>query len=430
MKNIVITILLAAVSCLELKAQNPAPADQQSKPTAITNAHIVVGNGTVYENGTITFRDGKIEKVGANFQPGSEYNVINVGGKHIYPGLISPNSQLGLNEIAAVRTTHDYAEIGEYNPNIRAIVAYNTDSEVIPTVRSNGVLVAQVTPVSGVISGSSSVVYNDGWNWEDAVVKTDEGIWLTWPSRTSRSFNFETFEVEEKKNEKYDVTLLELRQMLQSSKAYAESENPTFNLKLEAAKGLFDGSRKLYINADNGKQIIESVKFAESMGIQKIVIVGAESPELALDFLKTRNIPVLVNSTHRRPNRDDEGVWSAYELPKKLMDAGLLVGMYYNDSYWRSRNLAFVAGNCVAHGMAEKDALSLITINNAKILGIDDILGTLEAGKHATFIVTEGNILDMRTAKVEHAFIKGSEVDLDDKQKRLYEKYKVKYGLE
>jgi imidazolonepropionase-like amidohydrolase len=429
MKNI-LAFILTFLLVFPAIAQNPAPNNGQSKPMAIINAKIVVGNGTVYENGTITFKNGLIEEVGVNIPTGSEYTVIDVKGKHVYPGIISPNSQVGLNEIAAVRTTHDYAEIGQYNPNIRSIVAYNTDSEVIPTVRSNGVLVAQVTPVSGVISGSSSIVYNDGWNWEDAVIKTDEGIWITWPQKIVRSFNFQTYEVEEKKNEQYEPTIRELEAMMVSSQAYAENGDAAVNLKLEAMKGLFDGTKQLFINADDGKQIIEAIKFAERLSVKKSVIVGAEESDLAIEFMKSRDVPVLVNSTHRRPNRTDDAVWSAYELPKKLMDAGLTVGMYYNDSYWRSRNLPFVAGNCVAHGMSQENALKMITLNNAKILGIDDILGTLETGKHATFIVTTGDVLDMRFSKVEHAFIKGGEVDLDDKQKRLYEKYRTKYGLD
>jgi imidazolonepropionase-like amidohydrolase len=416
MKNI-LAFILTFLLVFPAIAQNPAPNSGQSKPMAIINAKIVVGNGTVYENGTITFKNGLIEEVGVNIPT-------------VYPGIISPNSQVGLNEIAAVRTTHDYAEIGQYNPNIRSIVAYNTDSEVIPTVRSNGVLVAQVTPVSGVISGSSSIVYNDGWNWEDAVIKTDEGIWITWPQKIVRSFNFQTYEVEEKKNEQYEPTIRELEAMMVSSQAYAENGDAAVNLKLEAMKGLFDGTKQLFINADDGKQIIEAIKFAERLSVKKSVIVGAEESDLAIEFMKSRDVPVLVNSTHRRPNRTDDAVWSAYELPKKLMDAGLTVGMYYNDSYWRSRNLPFVAGNCVAHGMSQENALKMITLNNAKILGIDDILGTLETGKHATFIVTTGDVLDMRFSKVEHAFIKGGEVDLDDKQKRLYEKYRTKYGLD
>lgn len=426
----ILAIIFTLSLVIPAAAQNPAPNGGQSEPTAIINAKIVTGNGTIYENGTITFKNGLIEKVGNNIQVGSDYKVIDANGRHIYPGIISPNSQVGLNEIGAVRTTHDYAEIGQYNPNVRAIVAYNTDSEVIPTVRSNGVLVAQVTPVSGVISGSSSVVYNDGWNWEDAVVKTDEGIWLSWPTKLVRSFNFQTYEREEKKNENYEPTIRELEAMMLSSKAYAENGDAAFNLKLNAMKGLFDGSKKLYIIADDGKQIIEAIKFAENMGVKKSVIVGAEQSDLAIELMKSKNIPVLVNSTHRIPNRTDDAAWSAYELPKKLMDAGLTVGMYYNDSYWRSRNLPFVAGNCVAFGMSQENALKMITLNNAKILGIDDILGSLEVGKHATFIITTGDVLDMRSAKVEHAFIKGGEVDLDDKQKRLYEKYRTKYGLD
>lgn len=431
MKNFIkITFLLAFV-VVQVYAQNPAPANKQNKPTAIVNARIVVGNGSIIEKGTLAFKNGIIEQVGDNITLGSEYKIIDANGKSIYPGLISPNSQVGLNEIAAVRTTQDYNEIGDYNPNVRALVAYNTDSEVIPTVRSNGVLVAQVTPEGGVIAGTSSVVYNDGWNWEDAVVKVDEGIWMNWPNLVERSFNRETFTVEEKKNEKYDQLLKEIENLFVDAKAYGDvkiAENA--NLKLKALEGLFNGNKTLYINASNGKQLVEAIKLTEKVGIQKIVFVGVENAELAYGLLKQKNIPVIVNSTHRMPSREDYGVWSAYELPKKLVDAGILVGMYYNDSYWRSRNLGFVAGNAAAHGLSKTDALKMITINNAKILGIDSILGSLEIGKHATFLITDGDILDMKSANVLNAYIKGGEVDLDDKQKRLYQKYKTKYGLD
>lgn len=431
MKHLINAFLLVAGISTAVFAQNPAPAGPQTKPTAIINARIVTGTGTIFENGTITFKNGLIENVGnAMTVNSSEYTVIDGKGKSVYPGLISPNSQLGLNEIGAVRTTHDFAEIGLYNPNVRALIAYNTDSEVIPTVRGNGVLVAQVTPTSGIISGTSSVVYNDGWNWEDAAIKKDGGVWLNWPSLIVRSFNQQTYEVEEKKNEKYLPTIRELKQLLMDASAYQDSQDPTVNLKLAAMTGLFDGSKQLFINASEGTQIIEAIKFAEEIGVKKIVIVGAENASLAYELMKQKNIPVLVNSTHRRPERDDFPVWSAYTLPKELMDAGLLVGMFYNDSYWRTRNLAFVAGNCVAFGMSQENALKMITVNNAKILGVDELVGSLEKGKHATLIITAGDVLDMKSSKVERAFIKGGEVNLDDKQKRLYEKYKTKYNLD
>ena len=148
-----------------------------------------------------------------------------------------------------------------------------------------------------------------------------------------------------------------------------------------------------------------------------------------MNALKENNVPIIIPSTHRLPSKGDSDVWEAYKLPAKLVEKGILVGMHYNDSYWRTRNLPFVAGNAVAHGLTKAQALSMITINNAKILGIDKMVGTLEVGKHATFVISDGDILDMRTSKISQAFIKGAEVSLDDKQKRLAEKYNTKYGV-
>jgi imidazolonepropionase-like amidohydrolase len=427
-KLLTITTLLALFSANSM-AQNQAAGGPQKKAVTLTGGTIHVGNGQIIQNGSITFDKGIITYIGAKTTPSADAEVIDVTGKHVYPGLISPANQLGLVEIEAVRSTDDQTEVGAINPHVRALIAYNTDSELIPTVRGNGVLITQATPQGDVVAGMSSVMQLDGWNWEDAVLKADDGVHLNWVGYFKRDFNFETFTFAIKKNDKRDDLLRELDKTFNDAIAYNQTKNPVVtNVKMEAMRGLFDGTKNLYISADYGKEIIESIQFAKSKGVKKIVIIGGEEAMLAADFLKENNVPVILNTTHRLPNRADDDTDIAYKLPYLLSQKGVLVGLAYIGLNWRTRNLPFIAGNVAGHGMAKEDALKLITSNNAKILGIDKMVGTLENGKHATIVVSKGDILDMRTAKVELAFIQGKKVDLDDKQKRLYRKYMEKYG--
>jgi imidazolonepropionase-like amidohydrolase len=412
-------------------AQNQAAGSPQTKPIALVGATIHTAAGQVIENGVIVFDKGIITAVGG---AGTAYDktkteTIDVAGKKIYPGLISPANEIGLVEINSVRATSDVTEVGGINPHVRALIAYNTDSELIPTVRSNGILITQATPKGDIVAGMSSIMQMDGWNWEDAVLKKDDGIHLNWVGYFKRDIDFTNFSATTKKNDKRDDMLRELDKTFNDAIAYAQVKNPTVtNVKMEAMRGLFDGSKILYISADYGKEIIEAAQFAKAKGVKNIVIIGGEEALLAADFLKENNIPVIVNTTHRLPNNVDDDTDIAYKLPQLLAQRGILVGLAYIGLNWRTRNLPFLAGTVAGYGMDKEDALKLITANNAKILGIDKMVGTLQVGKHATLIVSAGDVLDMRTAKVEHAFIQGKKVDLDDKQKRLYRKYAEKYG--
>lgn len=421
-------MLLASVS----KAQNPAPALPQTSPIILTGATIHVGNGQVIENGILAFEKGIITQVGAASSvintTGAE--TIDVKGKHIFPGIISLNTTVGLQEIASVRATLDFNEVGQINPHIRALVAYNTDSEVIPTLRGNGILLSQSVPQGGVISGSSSVFYTDGWNWEDAVLKKDDGIWLSWPPFLSSSFNYEDFTVSVRRNDKRQEILNLFNSTFAEAKAYAELKdaNPV-NLRLAAMKPLFDGSVNLYIRADYGKDIVEAVKFAKEAGVKKVVIVGGDESYKVAAFLKENQVPVILNPTHRLPNRTDENVYLPYELPGMLHKAGVKVAITYADEWWRTRNLAFLAGTSSGFGdVSPEEALQFVTKNAAEIIGAEKSVGTIEKGKQASFLVSNGDILDMRGNVIQMVFIKGGKVNLDDKQKRLYEKYKTKYG--
>ncbi|WP_138477857.1 amidohydrolase family protein [Dyadobacter bucti] len=413
-------------------AQNPAPALPQTKPIVLTGATIHVGNGQVIENGVLAFDKGVITQVGpagsATNATGAE--TIDVKGKHIFPGIISLNTTVGLQEIASVRATLDFNEVGQINPHVRALIAYNTDSEVIPTLRGNGILLSQSVPQGGVISGSSSVFYTDGWNWEDAVLKKDDGIWLSWPPFLASSFNYEDFTVSVKRNDKRQEMLNLFYSTFAEAKAYAELKDPNpVNLRLAAMKPLFEGSANLYIRADYGKDIVEAVKFAKEAGVKKVVIVGGDESYKVAAFLKENQVPVILNPTHRLPNRADENVYLPYELPGLLHKAGVKVAITYADEWWRTRNLAFLAGTSSGFGdVSPEEALQFVTKNAAEIIGAEKSVGTIEKGKQASFLVSNGDILDMRGNVIQMVFIKGGKVNLDDKQKRLYEKYKTKYG--
>ncbi|MES2733090.1 MAG: amidohydrolase family protein [Bacteroidota bacterium] len=419
------------MASLSAFAQNPTPAKPQTKPIVLAGGTAHLGNGQVIQNAVIAFDKGILTAVGDASTAYDKTNaeVIDVTGKHVYPGLIAPVSTLGLQEIGAVRATIDYAETGSINPHVRSLMAYNTDSEVIPTVRAYGILLTQATPVGGTVPGCSSVMELDGWNWEDAALKKDDGLHLNWPGFFTFS-NPAEGPVVLKKNEAREEVFSELDRIFKDALAYSEQKNPLpTNLKLEAMRGLFDGSKRLYAHADYGKEIIEAVQFAKSHGVKQIVITGGNQAYTVADFLKENNIPVILSGVHSLPNRVDEDVDLPYKQPALLHKAGVLVSLSYEGEWWRARNIPFLAGTAAAYGVSKEEALQMITSNTAKILGIDQMVGTLEKGKHATLVISKGDLLDMRSNQVELAFIQGKKLTLDDRQKQLYRKYKEKYGL-
>ena len=426
MKKIIYILLVLAFHFA--KAQNPAPALPQSQAIVLKGGIFHLGNGQVLENGSIRFENGIITEIGSSVNE-SNCELINTNGKHIYPGLILPNNTVGLTEISAVRSTRDFQESGDFNPNVRSLIAYNTDSEIIPTMRSNGILLAQVTPQGGYISGTSSVMEMDGWNWEDAVNKADAGVHMNWVPTFTRDCSG-GFPHGLKKNDKRDEEIQQLDNFFNEALAYSKQEGTkNRNLKFEAMKGLFDGSKTLFINVNFSKEIVESVLFAKKHQVKKIVIAGGSDAYEVVSFLKENNIPVILNEIHRLPERDEEDVYHPYKLPYLLNKAGVLVSLAFEDPT-RARNLPFQAGTAIAYGVPKEEALKMITSNTAKILGIDDKVGVLEKGKQATLVVSNGDLLDMRSNAVIHAFIRGKKTDLDTRHKRLNKIYKDKYHLD
>ena len=408
----------------------PTPAVAQSEAILITGATAHIGNGKVIEDALIAFENGKITIVAdaktSRMDRAKYKKVIAASGKHVYPGLISMNTDLGLVEIGAVRQTVDNAEIGDINPSVRSIVAYNTDSQVPPTVRSNGILLAQITPSGGRVSGQSSVVELEGWNWEDAAYKVDEGVHVSFPTVMSGGFDFFTETFSQTKNVNFAKQIGELEQFFSEAKAYAAQTNPlSKNLKFEAMRDLFTQKKTLYIRANMAKEITEGVLFGKKMGC-RTVIVGGKDAYMVTDVLKNNNVAVILNETQDLPSRVDDDIDQPFKNPALLKKAGVTFCLSVNGN-WQQRNLALMAGQAVAFGLPYEDAIAAITSESAKILGIDKTVGTLEESKDATLIITEGDVLDMRTSKVTQAFIRGKEIDLNNKQKDLYRRFKTKY---
>jgi len=434
MKNIFFTITL--VLAIKVVAQ-VIPSNKQLK-ILFTGANIHTGKGEVLKNGAIGFKDGKInfllsaeelQRVRINR---TEFDtIINLNGKEIYPAFIAPNSTLGLNEVDAVRATQDFAETGIYNPHVRSIIAYNTDSKVTPTVRSNGVLYAQITPREGVISGKSSIVQFDAWNWEDAVIKIDDGIHLNFPSMLQRSGWWAEPEASTSNN-KYDEQINELKQFFNDASFYSKSkDHPEKNLRLEAMNSVFNGSANLYVHVDYVKDIVASIKFLKSYNIPKIVLVGGKDAYKITSLLKQHNIPVMLNRVHDLPDLEQDDLDLPYKLPYLLQKDSILFCLQNQGDMegMNTRNLPFLAGTACAYGLTKEQAIASISYNAAKILGIEDKIGSLEIGKQASIIISKGDVLDMKTSVIEYAFIDGRMIDLDNHQKQLYKKFSKKYNL-
>ena len=410
--------------------QTPAPA--QSETIILKGATAHLGNGNVIENSIIVFENGKITNISGPSGPEKMGKTINIAGKHVYPGIIAPVSTLGLAEIDAIRPTRDFDEIGDFIPNIRSLIAYNAESKVVESMRPNGVLLAQITPQGGDISGTSSIVQLDAWNWEDAAVKIDDGIHLHWPNTMRRGRWWMGEERGWKPNKKYEEDAAKFHSYIANAIAYGKSDPASLNEGFKAMQGLFDGSKTLYFYADGEKEIIDGITSLKESGIQKIVLVGGYEAYKIIPFLKQNNIPVIVDRVHTNPNADDDDYDLPYKLPKLLADGGLTVSLNARGQMERmnTRNLPFYAGQVIGQGMDKEAALQMITSNTAKILGIDNSYGTLEVGKSATLFVSEGDALDMSGNIVTHAFIDGREVSLETHQTKLWKRYANKYGQE
>ena len=389
-------------------------------------AHL--GNGEVIQNAAISIKNDTFDLVAdaskIRINPNAFDTIHKIYGKHVYPSFIVPNTTLGITEIDQVRASHDYKETGEINPNVKSLIAYNTDSKLPKTVRTNGVFIAQVTPRGGLISGQSSIMYLEGKNWEDAALKIDDGLHINWPNSFYQTGWWgEPGKIKE--NTEYQEKINKLDKLFSKAKSYS-IKSKIIDLKMESMKDLFSGGKNLYIHANNAADMRDAIYFAEKHKIKNIVIVGGEDALAISNILIEKNIPIILNRIHRLPKSQDSPIDDPFVQPKKLSKAGILFCLSYAGSMeaMGARNLPFTAGTSIAYGEEYENAVQSITLNAAKILGISDVIGSIETGKKATFFISSGDALDMRTNNVEQAFINGVSIDLNNHQKELFEKYK------
>lgn len=429
MKKLIIILLSHSLLLLGY-SQVPLPPGPQIDPILLKGGTLHIGDGTVIENALIGFENGKIVFV-TEVEPQdldlSNYKVMEINGQHVYPGFILPNSQLGLEEVSSIRAMSDFNETGEINPNVRSLVAYNTDSKLIGPTRFNGILLAETTPTGGRISGTSSVMNLEGWNWEDAAMKTDLAIHLNWPERKTNEFNYSKNLEEKKPNENYPKYVDELNILFIEAASYAGLNKKETNLKLEALQGLFNGEKTLMVHVEGPKEIIASVRFFQRHKVEKIVLITGKEALDVSDFLRENAIPVVLPPVHSLSDDADMDIYQIFKLPHQLTEAGIIVALSHRGMLGRARNLPFYAGSSAAHGMEKEAALQLITLNTARILGIDDEVGSLTVGKQATLFVSRGDALDMLTNDLTYAFIAGKSIELENEQQLLHQRYTEKY---
>ncbi|MBL8746046.1 MAG: amidohydrolase family protein [Phycisphaerae bacterium] len=405
---------------------------RQAAPVAIENITIHTISGGTVESGFVTFAEGKITGVGSGPAPRlSGGSVVDGSGKHLYPGMIGANTQTGLMEIGAARATIDYAEVGGITPEVRAAVAVNPDSTIIPVTRSSGVLTVGVLPLGGPIPGRASVINLEGWTWEEMSVADDAGMVVNWPNMRPMRGGFVARSPEEQDKERREA-LAAIDQAFQAAAAYvaAKAADPgtATDIRWEAMRGVLDRSRPVLVRADELEQIQSAVAWAAERNL-RLVIVGGRDSFQCVDLLKRHDVGVIVAGTLRLPRKSDSDFDEPYTLPSKLEAAGVrwcLASTGGPQETPHERNLPYHAGMAVAYGLDPAAAIRSITLAPAMMLGVGDRLGSIEVGKDATLIITDGDPLEI-TTKVERAFITGREIDLSNKQRILDKKYREKY---
>lgn len=417
-------------------SQVPSPQKQIYKRILFQNGSAHIGNGDYIPNSSIGVEDGKIilvkNALTYSVNESDWDTIISIKGNHVYPGFIAANITMGLTEIDAVRATRDFDEAGSINPNVRALIAFNTDSKVMYTVRTNGVLVTQSTPRGGLISGSSSVMAMDGWNWEDAVYKADDGIHLNWPKKYTSS-GWWAEPGPSKPNKNYKKVLATIYSFFEKAKSYTSEKNhETTYLKLEAMRGVFNGNKRVYIHADFAPELNDIIDFSRRFDLSYPVIVGGYDAHLVAERLKENKFSVMLGRPHSLPEFDEDYTYQQYQAASELQKLGVnyCIQSAGDMEVMNARNLPFLAGTAWAYGLTEEEAVASISNNVAKITGVDGQLGSIEEGKDATFFISKGNALDMRSNNVVIALVRGNFIVLDNHQMQLSKKYHERFGIE
>jgi imidazolonepropionase-like amidohydrolase len=420
------TTIYIAAACFAFGANN-----NDTPVYVIRNATIHPVTASDIPGGSILIRDGKIAALGTSIAAPHGAQVVDAKGLHVYPGMIDSGTEIGVSEVGSVRETNDTAELGEFNPQLRVAVAVNPESEHIPVTRANGITSVITLPTAGrggIIAGQAALIHLDGWTWEDMAVSKSAAMQLAFPAIETVSFRFPegrtTTPYTEAKRD-YDKHLRELSDFFERARRYRQAKaarDPEFkeDLKYEAMIPVLEGKLPVMIMAQRERAIRDAIAFADKQKI-KIVIAGLREPGKTLPDLKSRNIPVILGPVLALPLEEDDPYDAAFTLGNELFKAGIPFAFAtFSASF--SRNLPYQAATAAAFGLPKEEALKAVTINPARFWNVADKVGSLETGKSADLILTDGDPLETRT-EIKRVWIRGKDVDLSNKQTRLYEKY-------
>jgi len=421
--------LIATTAGVAAGQSRQVPAPPQTRPMVIHSATVHPVTAPPIEDGYVVFEDGLITDVGAGPAPTHRDAVhLDATGMHVYPGLIALDTRLGLEETGAVDVTHDHTEYGRVTPEVRAVVAVNPDTDLIPVTRANGILTALIAPRGGLISGRGSLIRLDGWTWEDMAIDDAVGLVVNWPrAEPIRSRWMRQSEAEQLKAIKKD--LAEIDRVFDEAESYmvARSHDPDLatDLRYEAMRPMLDGDRPLLIRAASAAQIESAVAWAHRRGY-RAVILGATQADRVAPLLAKHDVPVILSGVHRMPSARHEAYDEAFTVPLRLYEAGVRFAISSGSGSAHERNLNHNAATAAAYGLPRDAALEAVTISAAEIIGVGDRLGSIETGKAATLILTSGDPLEITTDTLV-AFIDGRRIDLGNRQVALYGKYREKY---
>jgi len=427
-------VVAALAFCFSHRAFAQAPATY-----AITHAKIFTVSGSAIDDGTLVIRDGKIAAVGASVEVPSGATVIDGKGLQVYPGLFDPITQMGLSEISAVNATVDSSETGQFNPDVVAATAVFPSSEHIPVTRTAGITEVLAVPASGgfdsgggrgTIGGQASAIHLAGWTINDMLIKKSVAMVVNWPTIETRTFDFATFSIKNKPfndaKQDYDKHVNELSDYLDEARHYAQAmghggpSDFKRDLKLEALAPVVRGQLPVLVFADRARDIRNAVEFCDKQKLKMILAGGGEAYKVK-DLLRSKAIPVVLRPTLSLPEEEDDPYDTLLTQPAELAAAGVKIAFGSFDNSF-ARRLGQQAANAVAYGLPYEQALKAVTINPAEIFGVADQVGTLETGKVANVIVTNGDPLEL-TTDVKYLFIRGERTSLDNRHLRLYEKY-------
>jgi imidazolonepropionase-like amidohydrolase len=420
-------------------ASRPNVQAQSSGVYAITHGKIFPVSGGPIDDGTVVIRDGKIAAIGANVEVPAGATVIDAKGLQVYPGLFDPITQMGLSEISAVSATVDTTETGQYNPDVVAATAISPSSEHIPVTRASGITEVLAVPASGgfdsggsrgAIGGQASAIHLSGWTINDMLINKSVAMVINWPEIQTASFDFATFSRKEKPfteaKQDYEKQVNQLSDYLDEARHYAQAmghggpSDYKRDLKLEALAPVVRGQLPVLVFADRARDIRNAVEFCDKQKL-KMILAGGEEAYKVKDLLRSKSIPVVLRPTLTLPGEEDDPYDVLLSQPAQLLSAGVKIAFGSFDNSF-ARRLGQQAANAVAYGLPYEEALKAVTLYPAEMFGLGDQLGTLETGKIANVIVTNGDPLEV-TTDVKYLFIRGERTSLDNKHLRLYEKY-------